>query len=185
MLLKKVSKCSLPTKPSAPAFGALVAACIAPSSSATFPSSPSKSERCVKPSPICLTTALAFAVDVSPWNCLTNSPSGRSRPPLAGVGYVAKDQHLEGPWRVPVRAGRLARHVLLGLLAGGFVNFGLFRIIALSLIRERRVGVESGKRAHPVERVEVLHQLLHRWIRDPARSALQIYLTAAGPQLAV
>jgi hypothetical protein len=48
-------------------------------------------------------------------------------PTLAGVGYVAKDQHLERLGTIPVRTGRLARNVLLEWpLVGRFVNFGVF-----------------------------------------------------------
>src|SRR5215210_1279104 len=64
---------------------------------------------------------------------------------VMGVGDMRADEYVQRFGAVPVRAGRLRGDVLLDVLTGRFVNFALFRTVALSLIRERRVGVESGK----------------------------------------
>src|SRR5215210_21010 len=64
---------------------------------------------------------------------------------VMGVGDMRADEYVQRFGAVPVRAGGLRGDVLLDALTGRFVNFALFRSVALSLIRERGVGVESGK----------------------------------------
>src|SRR5215211_2851678 len=88
-------------------------------------------------------------------------PKRQISPTFFGVAYVAEDQHLQRLGTVPMRTRRLARHVLLErTLVGRFVNFDVFGGAALTLVRERRMGVESGKRPRPVKGVEVLHYVV-------------------------